>query len=286
LVTYLTYINLALNFMLGCLHCSLFSLMAPSSNSLGLHFSSPCIMDSFFLFLLDLHASVTARPTMQNSRNPPRSVHRKFRRPARLMTSQFIPSCDTYLQQSKLCMGLPSDTDATTTIGTPTSASTLHSTHHSVLCYVATSSCTQVIAPVVPSSQLVYAASPPVLIVKSSIQIANTRPAAVLRFVLAPPSLDSPSMPFSDLHKSNVLTLASISDILCRHAHIFFVGSTYHFDVHSIALCCQHHQLSTFICTPLFGDPQLSPLTVSSKLDSIRLSRILSTVYRPSLIHI
>jgi hypothetical protein len=107
--------------------------------------------------------------------------------------------------------------------------------------------------PVVPSAQLVYAASPPVLIVKSSIQIANTRPAAVLRFVLAPPSLDSPSMPFSDLHKSNVLTLASISDILCRHAHIFFIGSTYRFDFHSIALCCQHHQLSTFICTPLFG---------------------------------
>jgi hypothetical protein len=92
---------LVLNFMLDCSHCSLFSLMAPMFNPLGLLFSSPCIMESFFCLHPVLHASVTARPTTQTS------AHRNFRRPARLMTSQFILTCYTHQHESTLCIGLP-----------------------------------------------------------------------------------------------------------------------------------------------------------------------------------
>jgi hypothetical protein len=138
------------NFMLGCSHCSVFSLLAPTFNPLGLLFSSPCLMESFFCLHPDLHASVTARPTTQTSRNP----HRNFRQPARLMTSQFIQTCYTHQHESTLCIGLPSDTDAIMTIGTPASTSTLH---RPALCYVAanfTSYCPQVRVSVIIHSLL------------------------------------------------------------------------------------------------------------------------------------
>jgi len=139
---------LVLNFMLDCSHCSLFSLMAPMFNPLGLLFSSPCIMESFFCLHPDLHASVTARPTTQTS------AHRNFRRPARLMTSQFILTCYTHQHESTLCIGLPFDTDAFPTLGTPASTSTLH---RPALCYVAanfTSYCPRVRASVILHSLL------------------------------------------------------------------------------------------------------------------------------------